>query len=119
MIAAAVVIAAETVVVLIATVLAGIATASGESYQTSSGIAITTVGAVAVAGLGLVAAGVARARLWSRTPALLTQLFCGIIGVYLLQGDRLGWGVPLLGLAVAGIAALLAPPSLRALGGRP
>jgi hypothetical protein len=67
--------------------------------------------------LAVVAAGLARARRWSRTPALLTQLFTGIVGFYLLQGHRYVWGVPALVLAAAGLAAVLAPPSLRALAG--
>jgi hypothetical protein len=69
----------------------------------------------AVASLGFVAAGLARARRWSRTPALLTQLFAGIVGIYLLQGRRLDWGLALVVLAVLGFAMLLSPPSLRAL----
>jgi hypothetical protein len=115
--AAAAVQAAESVVVLTATVFAGIDTAAGRSYQLGSGIALTVIGAASAAALALVAAGLARARRWSRTPALLTQLFAGIVGIYLLQGQRLEWGVPLIVLAVAGLAALLAPPSLRALVG--
>src|SRR5215470_2649629 len=117
--AAAVVQAAEAIVVLAATVLAGIDTAAGRSYQVGSGIALTLIGAACVAGLALVAAGLARARRWSRTPALLTQLFFGIVGIYLLQGHRLDWGVASVVLAVAGFAALLAPPSLRTLAVRP
>jgi hypothetical protein len=70
------------------------------------------------AALAFVAAGLARARRWSRTPALLTQLFFGIVGIYLLQSRRLDWGVLSVVLAAAGFAALLAPPSLRALAGR-
>jgi hypothetical protein len=69
----------------------------------------------AAAALAVVAAGLFRARRWSRTPALLTQLFVGIVGIYLLQGQRLDWGVLSVVLAVGGLAALLAPPSLRAL----
>src|SRR6516225_3999740 len=65
--------------------------------------------------LALVAMGLARARRWSRTPALLTQLFFGIVGIYLLQSRRLDWGVVSVVLAAAGFAAVLAPPSLRAL----
>jgi hypothetical protein len=113
--AAAVVQAVESAVVLAATVLAGIDTAAGRSYQQGSGIALTVIGAASAAALALVAAGLARVRRWSRTPALLTQLFFGIVGIYLLQAHRLEWGVPLLVLAAAGLAALLAPPSLRAL----
>jgi hypothetical protein len=115
--AAAAVQAVESAVLLAATVLAGIDTAAGRSYQQASGIALTLIGAASAAALALVAAGLARARRWSRTPALLTQLFFGIVGIYLLQAPRLEWGVPLVVLAAAGLAALLAPPSLRALTG--
>jgi hypothetical protein len=113
--AAAVVEAAESVLVLVATVLAGVDAVSGQSYHVSSGVALTVIGVAAVAALALVAAGLARARRWSRTPALLTQLFAGIVGIYLLQGHRLDWGLALVVLAVLGFAALLSPPSLRAL----
>jgi hypothetical protein len=112
---AAVVQAAESAVVLVATILVGIDTAAGRSYHQNSGIALTVIGVAAAAALALVAAGLARARHWSRTPALLTQLFFGIVGIYLVQGHRLDWGVASIVLAVAGFAALLAPPSLRAL----
>jgi hypothetical protein len=112
---AAVVQAAESAVVLVATILVGIDTAGGRSYQQSSGIALTLIGVACAVALALVASGLARARRWSRTPALLTQLFFGIVGIYLLQGHRLDWGVASVVLAVAGFAALLAPPSLRAM----
>jgi hypothetical protein len=114
---AAVVQAAESVLILVATVLAGVDAASGQSYHVNSGIALTVIGVVAVAALGLVAAGLARARRWSRTPALLTQLFAGIVGIYLLQGHRLDWGLALVVLAALGFAMLLSPPSMRALTG--
>src|SRR5215469_11371139 len=116
--AAAVVQGAESVLVLVATVLAAVDAAGGQSYHVNSGIALTVIGVAAVAALAAVAAGLARARRWSRTPALLTQLFFGIVGIYLLQGHRLDWGVASVVLAVAGFAALLAPPSLRALTGQ-
>jgi hypothetical protein len=117
--AAAVIQAAESVLVLVATVLAGVDTAAGQSYHANSGIALTVIGVAAAGALVLVAAGLARASRWSRTPALLTQLFAGIVGSYLLQGHRLDWGLALVGLAVLGFAALLSPPSMRALtGGR-
>lgn len=109
--------AAETAVVLTATVLAGIDTAAGQSYRVGSGIALTIIGVATVVLLAAVAVGLARARRWSRTPALLTQLFIGIVAIYLIQGSRYEWGVPSLVLAAAGFAALLVPPSLRALTG--
>jgi hypothetical protein len=113
--AAAAVQLAEAVLVLVATVLAGIDALGGRSYHASSGIALTVIGAGSALALAWVAAGVARGRAWSRTPALLTQLFVGIVGIYLLQGRRLDWGAISVALAAAGFAALLAPPSLRAL----
>src|SRR3984957_13553379 len=109
--------AADALIVLIASVLAGIDTLSGKSYQRGSGIALTLIGLGTAAALAVVAVGLARGRRWSRTPALLTQLFVGIVGIYLVQALRYAWGVPALVLAVAGFAAVLSPPSLRALTG--
>ena len=111
--------AADAAIVLVATVLAGVDTATGQSYQVGSGIALTLIGLATAAALAAVALGLARVRKWSRTPALLTQLFVGIVGIYLVQSDRYEWGVPCLVLAVAGFAALLAPASMRALTRRP
>ena len=107
--------AGEAVLLLAATVLAAVDTATGKSYQAASGIALTVIGLVTVGLLLLVAAGLARARPWARTPALLTQLFTGIVGIYLVQGARYEWGVPALVLSVAGFVLLLVPPSTRAL----
>ncbi len=112
---AAMVQAVEVAGILIASVLAGVDTASGKSYQTASGVALTIIGICAVIALGYVALGLSRGRRWSRTPALLTQLFTGIVGIYLVQGQRYPWGVPAIVLALAGFALLLAPPSVRAL----
>jgi hypothetical protein len=120
--AAAVVEGVEVIGILIAAILAGIATLQGKSYQSASGIAITLIGIGAAIALSFVAYGLAKARRWSRTPALLTQLFTGIIGIYLVQGARYLWGVPALVLCVGGFVLLLVPPSIRALtdsGGRP
>ncbi len=108
--------AVEAAAILTAAVLAGIATAEGRSYQSASGIAITVIGAGTAVALGFVAAGLARGRRWSRTPALLTQLFTGIVGIYLVQGQRYLWGVPALVLSVVGFVLLLVPASFRALG---
>jgi hypothetical protein len=112
---AAVVQAAEAAGVLVASVLAGIDAGNGRSYQAASGIALTLIGVGTAVALGLVAAGLARARRWSRTPALLTQLFTGIVGVYLVQGHRYSWGIPALLLGATAFVALLLPASVRAL----
>ena len=100
---------------LAAAVLSAVDTAAGRSYQRSSGIALTVIAFGAVAVVAFIAWGIYRVRRWSRTPALLTQLFVGTTGVYLLEGHRLDWGVPTLLLAIAGFVGLLLPPSLRAL----
>jgi hypothetical protein len=112
---AAAVQAIESAGVLVAAVFAGIAAAQGKSYQSSSGIALTVIGAGTAIVLALVALGLARVRRWSRTPALLTQLFVGIVGIYLVQGHRYWLGGAALALPVAGLVLLLVPPSLRAL----
>ena len=112
---AAAVQAAEAAMLLAATIAAAVDTATGKSYQAASGIALTVIGLATVGLLGLVAAALARARAWARTPALLTQLFTGIVAIYLLQGGRYDWGAAALVLALAGFATLLAPPSTRAL----
>ena len=100
---------------LLASVLSGIDAGTGRSYHVNSGIALTIIGVLTAAALAWVAAGVAGARAWSRTPALLTQLFVGIVSIYLVQAPRYAWGIPGLILAVAGFVTLLAPPSVRAL----
>jgi hypothetical protein len=109
--------AADALIVLAASVLAGVDTASGESYQRGSGIALTLIGLATAAALAWVAVGLSQGRRWSRTPAALTQLFVGIVGIYLVQGHRYEWGIPSLALAAAGFALLLMPASLRALVG--
>jgi hypothetical protein len=118
--AAAIAQAVEAAGVLVASILAGIAAGSGRSYHLASGIAITLIGIGCAAFLALVAHGLRRGRRWSRTPAMLTQLFVGIVAIYLIQSRRFDWGVPAIALAIAGFAALLAPASVRLLTpGRP
>jgi hypothetical protein len=107
--------AADALIVLVASVLAGVDTVSGKSYQQGSGIALTLIGLATAAALAWVAVGLSQGRRWSRTPAALTQLFVGIVGIYLVQGHRYAWGIPSLVLAAAGFVLLLTPASLRAL----
>jgi hypothetical protein len=111
----AVIEAAEAVGVLLASVLAAVATGSGRSYQLKGGVAITVIGFCAAIGLAFVAAGLRSGKRWTRTPALLTQLFVGIVGIYLVQSHRYDWGIPALVLAVAGFAMLMAPASVQLL----
>ena len=107
--------AAEATGLAVAGVLTAVDTAAGHSSQSSSGIGLTLLAFIVVGGLAWIASGVARGRPWSRTPAVMTQVLTGVIALYLLQAHRFDWGVPALVLALAGLAGLLAPPSMRAL----
>jgi hypothetical protein len=111
----AVIEAIEATGILLAAILAGLDTGAGKSYQLASGIAITAIGVGTALALGLVARGLRAGRRWTRTPALLTQLFTGIVAIYLLQAPRYDWGIPAALLAVAGMAMLFAPASLEIL----
>ena len=113
--AAAIIEAVEAVGVLVASVLAAVATVDGHSYQRASGIAITAIGIATAIALALVARALRAGRRWSRTPAMLTQLFTGIVAIYVIQSGRLDWGVPAIVLAIAGLAALLTPASIEVL----
>jgi hypothetical protein len=112
---AAIVEAVEAAGVLVASVLAAVDAGRGVSYERASGIAITLIGIGTAVGLVLVARALRAGRRWSRTPAMLTQLFTGIVAIYLLQADRLDWGIPAIVLAIAGFATLLAPASIKVL----
>ena len=89
--------------------------AGGQTDQRANAIAFIGVEVIVAIGLAAIAAGIARVRPWSRTPAVMTQVFAVIIGIVLIQAHRLGWGLPALLFAVAGLAGLFAPTSLRAL----
>ena len=112
---AAVAQAAEAVGLAVAAVFAAVATANGKSYQPASGIALTVIAFGTAAGLAAFAVALNRARPWSRTPVVMTQVFAIIAGFTLLDGHRPEWGVPALLLAVGCLASLFTPASLRAL----
>jgi hypothetical protein len=107
--------AAEALGLCVVIVLNVIDSASGNTWTASNAIAQIVVEAVVAAGVAWVAYGIARARPWSRTPAVLTQVFTAMIAIWLLEAHRYAWGVPALLLAIAGLAGLLAPSSWRAL----
>jgi hypothetical protein len=109
----------EAVGLCVAGVFAAASTADGRSYQLASGVALTLIAFATAAGLAAIAAGLARARPWSRIPAAMTQLFVIIAALTLIDGSRPEWGVPALLLAGTCLAGLLTPASLRALNRRP
>jgi hypothetical protein len=99
----------------VAAAFGAVSTADGQSAQVASGVGLTVFAVVAAAGIALIAAALARARPWSRTPTAMTQLFVIIGGIVLLDGNRPEWGVPALALAATCLAGLLTPASLGAL----
>ena len=105
----------EAVGLCVAGAFAAASTADGRSYQLASGIALVLIAFGTAAGLAAIAVGLARARPWSRIPAVMTQVFVVIAGFTLLDGHRPEWGVPALVLAVLCLAGLVTPVSLRAL----
>jgi hypothetical protein len=100
---------------LVATGFSAAATAAGKSYHTSNGVALTVLALIAAVAIACCAYGTVRRRPWSRTPAVMIQVFTLIGGIMLVQGHRLDWGIPTLILGVAAAAGLLAPASLKAL----
>ena len=115
---AAVVQALEAVGLCLAAGLAAADVAAGQTYQRSSGVALVVLEFIVAAGLAAIASALARSRPWSRTPAVMTQLLTGVIGIFLVQAGRYDWGTPALVLAFAGLAGLFAPASLKALSRR-
>jgi hypothetical protein len=110
--------AAEALGLGVVIVLNVIDAVSGNTSTASNATAQIVFEVVVAAGVALIALGIARARPWSRTPAVLTQVFTGMIAIWLLQAHRYAWGIPALVLAIAGLAGLLAPSSWRALARR-
>jgi hypothetical protein len=89
--------------------------ADGHAYQKSGAIAIIVIEAIVAIGVAWIASGIYRVQPWTRTPAAMTQVFTLIIAVWLLEAGRIAWGLPALLVALAGLAGLFAPASLRAL----
>jgi hypothetical protein len=112
---AAAVQALEAVGMLVAAGFAAVATVGGKSYEVSSGIALTLIAVATAVLFAAFAAGLAKARPWTRTPVVMFQLAIGFWGVFLLTGHRYAWAVPMLLLAAAILVALFTPASLRAL----
>jgi hypothetical protein len=111
--------AAEAVGMCVAAAFAALSTADGQSYQLASGVALTLIAIGTAAAFAAFAVGLARAKSWTRTPVVMTQLFVVVAGITLLDGHRPEWGVPALLLAACCLAALFTPASLRALNRAP
>jgi len=107
--------ALEAAGLCVAAVAQVVEAATGHSYRASSAVALAVMELITAALVAWIASGIAGTRPWSRTPAVMTQLGCGLLAIILLQAHRADWGLPTLLLAVAGLAGLLHPASLKAL----
>lgn len=112
---AAAALAAEAAGLCVAIVLNIIDSASGDSWTTSNAIGFIVIEVIAAAAVAWTASGLARVRPWARTPAVMTQVFAIMIAFWLVEAHRYAWGIPALLLAIAGLAGVFAPSSLRAL----
>ena len=112
---AASVVALEAVGLCVAVVANIIDDMAGRTSTASNAVGFIAFEVIVAIGVALIAVGVFRVRPWSRTPAVMIQVITAVIAVWLIEAHRYDWGVPALLLAIAGLAALLAPPSLRAL----
>jgi hypothetical protein len=88
---------------------------NGRTATQSNAIGFMALEFVIAVGVAWIAYGVSRVQPWSRTPAVMVQVFTALIAIWLLQAHQYAWGLPALLLAVAGLAGLFAPASLRAL----
>jgi len=89
--------------------------ADGHTYQRSGAIAIIVIEVIVAIGVAWIASGIVRVQPWTRTPAVMTQVFTIFIAIWLLDAHRVAWGLPTLIVALAGLAGLFAPASLRKL----
>jgi hypothetical protein len=112
---AAALLAVEAAGMCVAAGFSAVSTADGQSYQKASGVALTLIAVGVAVVFALFAAGLAKARPWTRTPVVMAQLAIGVWGIYLLRDHRFAWGVPMLLVAACCLAALFTPASLRAL----
>jgi hypothetical protein len=113
--AAAAVEAVEGLAVVVAGANVASTTIAGHSRDVPSAIALAVVAIITGILMIMVARGLLRRRRWSRSPAVVTQIFLLIIAVPMVQGGQYGLGIPLVAAAVAGLGLLLAPPTARAL----
>lgn len=85
----------------------------------TNAIALAICALAVGAGLLAVARGLYQQQRWSRTPAVLTQLFAFITAIYLLQSHQYPYAIPILLTTIAGALTLLAPATTQALTDQP
>ena len=84
--------AAEAVGLCVAVILNVIDSVSGDAWTTSNAIGFIVLEAIVAVGVAWIASGIARFRPWSRTPAVMTQVFTILIALWLLEAHRYALG---------------------------
>ncbi|WP_188197457.1 hypothetical protein [Nonomuraea sp. SYSU D8015] len=115
---AAAIVALEGLVALGLGVYVAVETLIGKPDDMTTAAAEAGFGVLVGAGLLWVAwGGLFKMERWGRAPGVLTQIFMVPVAVTLIQSGQPQLGIPLLVIAVAGLATLLAPPTTHALYG--
>ncbi|MFI9592053.1 hypothetical protein [Nonomuraea sp. NPDC052265] len=118
LLAAAVVVALEGLIAVGLGIYVAVETVVSTPDSLSTAIAESAFGLLIGAGLLWVAwGGLLRAERWGRSPGVLAQIFLLPVGGTLIQSGQPLIGVPLIVLALTGLAALFAPPTTHALYG--
>ncbi|GAA4503255.1 hypothetical protein GCM10023191_055930 [Actinoallomurus oryzae] len=107
--------AVEGVAVAAVGLYVGIEAIVGSPNDLASAIVLALMAIAAGVGLVAVGRGLWQVRRWGRAPALLTQIFAVIAGISMIQSSRQIIGGVFIVVAVAASAALLSPPTTRAL----
>jgi hypothetical protein len=115
---AAAIVALEGLVALGLGIYVAVETLVSTPGNLTTAIAESAFGVLVGAGLLWVAwGGLFKMERWGRSPGVLTQIFMVPISVTLIQSGQPQLGIPLIVIAVAGLATLLAPPTTHALYG--
>ncbi|TMR18053.1 hypothetical protein ETD86_22315 [Nonomuraea turkmeniaca] len=115
---AAAIVALEGLVALGLGLFVAVEALIGKPDDMTSAVAVAAFGALVGAGLLWVAwGGLFKMERWGRSPGVLAQIFMMPVAVTLIQSDQPQLGIPLIVVALAGLATLLAPPTTHALYG--
>jgi len=115
---AAAAVALEAVGLCVAVAANAIDDVDGRTATQSNAVGFMVLEFVIAIGIAWIAYGISRIQPWSRTPAVIVQVFTAMIATWLIEAHSYAWGIPALLLALAGLAGLFAPASLRALNRR-